>query len=102
MKSRTIFFVTMIVVLAIGTAGYYGFSSSAQQPPTPEAPQTVAITKCNVQQTVTAPGELHNTSETLILMPTDGTLAEVLVQAGQSVSVGQVLGRLDDTLKAQA
>jgi multidrug efflux pump subunit AcrA (membrane-fusion protein) len=102
MKSRTILFISMIVVLAVGAAGYYGFSSSAQEPPTPEAPQTVPVTKCDVQQTVTAPGALHNTSETLILMPTDGTLSEVLVHAGDRVRAGQVLARLDDTLRAQA
>lgn len=102
MKPRMIIFVSLVAIVLVGVAGYYGFSSSAQQPPTPQAPQTATVTKCDVQQTVTAPGELHNTSETQILMPVDGNLSQVLVQAGEHVAAGQVLASLDDTLKAQA
>ena len=102
MKSGTIIIVLIVVILVIGAAGYYGFSSSAQQQPTPPTPQTATVTKCDVRQTVEAPGTLSNTSETDILMPMDGTLAEVLVQAGDAVSAGQVLARLDDESKAEA
>jgi len=102
MKSARFILISLIGVLLIGTAGYYGFSSTGEQPSTPEAPQTIAVNTCDVQQTVTAPGELHNTSETQVLMPVDGKLSEVLVQAGDPVSAGQVLARLDDTSRAQA
>ncbi|MEW6401771.1 MAG: efflux RND transporter periplasmic adaptor subunit [Chloroflexota bacterium] len=102
MKPRTILFISIIVALVVGTAGYYGFSSSAQQPSTPEAPQTVPVTKCDVQQTVTAPGTLENTSETQILMPVDGYLSQVLVKAGDSVAAGQVLASVDDISRAEA
>src|SRR5512134_586466 len=91
MKRRTLIIISIVSVLVIGGAGYYGFSASAQEPPAPQAPQTAAVTQCDVQQTVEAPGELDNTSETQILMPVDGPLADVLVQAGDRVTSGQVL-----------
>ena len=102
MKPRTIILVSIVVILVIGAAGYYGFSSSAKEPSAPPTPQTAAVARCDVQQTVEAPGTLSNTSETQILMPVDGTLSDVFVKAGDSVSAGQVLALLDDMSKAQA
>jgi multidrug efflux pump subunit AcrA (membrane-fusion protein) len=102
MKFRTIIIVSIISMLIIGAAGYYGFSASAQEPPAPQASRTAAVTTCDVQQTVEAPGELDNASETQLLMPVDGPLSEVLVQAGDSVAAGQVLASMDDLSKAQA
>lgn len=102
MKLRTIILISIIGIAVIGVAGYYGFSGSVQEPPTPQAPQTVTVTKCDVQQTVEAPAVLSNISETQILMPVDGHLLDVLVQAGDSVSAGQILARLDDQSKAEA
>jgi membrane fusion protein, macrolide-specific efflux system len=102
MKVRTIVLVSVLAAAAIGAAGYFGFSGSTQEPPTPPAPQTVAVSKCTVQQTVEAPGTLSNTSSTQLLMPADGTLTQVLVQAGDPVSAGEVLARLDDHSRAAA
>src|SRR5215211_6377775 len=97
----TIIIVSIVSMLIIGAAGYYGFAG-AQELPAPDVPQTAAVAVCDVQQTVTAPGELHNISETQLLMPVDGNLSQVLVQAGESVSAGQVLASLDDHAKAEA
>ena len=102
MKSRTILLISIVSLLVIGAAGYYGFSAAAQEPPVPQVPQTAAVTICDVQQSVEAPGELDNTSETQLLMPVDGPLAEVLVQAGDHVAAGQVLAQLDDHSQAEA
>ncbi len=102
MKTRTIILVSTIALAVIGAAGYFGFSGSVQASPTPPPPQTAAVTKCDVQQTVEAPGTLANTSLTQILMPTDGTLVQVLVQAGDHVAAGQVLAVLDDHSRAKA
>ena len=96
MKLRTVVIVSFIAVIVIGLAGYYGFSNSAPQPPAVQAPQTVAVTKCDIQQTVEAPGQLNNTSGAQVLMPVTGRLAQVLVRAGDSVAAGQVLAALDD------
>jgi RND family efflux transporter, MFP subunit len=102
MKLRTIILISMISLLVIAAAGYYGFTASVQEQPTPQAPQTAAVTKCDVQQTVDAPGELDNTSETQLLMPVDGNLSQVSVQAGDHITAGQVLASLDAQSKAEA
>ena len=102
MKLRTIIFISIIGIAIIGAAGYYGFAGSVQETPTPQAPQTATVAKCDVQQTVEAPAVLNNTSETQILMPVDGNLSDVLVQAGDHVSDGQILARVDDASKAEA
>ena len=102
MKARTIVLISIIAIAIVGVAGYCGYSGSTQEPPTPEAPQTATVTKCDVQQTVEAPAVLNNTSATNILMPVDGNLSQVLVQAGDHVSAGQVLARLDDKSKVEA
>ncbi len=102
MKPRSILLVSLIALAAIGAAGYFGFSQSAQAQPTPQAPQTATVNKCDVEQTVEAPGTLDNTSETQILMPADGTLTQVLARPGNQVSAGQVLAVLDDHSKAEA
>src|SRR5262249_25963333 len=58
--------------------------------------------RCDVQQTVQAPGALNNTRETQILMPADGRLSGISVQPGDAVAAGQLLASLDDHAKAQA
>jgi RND family efflux transporter MFP subunit len=102
MNSRTTLLISIVSMLIIGAAGYYGFSGSAQEPPAPQAPQTAPVTICDVQQTVEAPGELDNTSETQLLMPVDGNLDLVSVRAGDYVTAGQVLASLNAQSKAEA
>ncbi len=102
MKARTVIVVSLIALLVVGAAGYLGFAQTASPEPTAPPPQTVAVTKCSVERTVEAPGKLENTSETQILMPADGSLSDVLVQAGDKVTAGQVLVRLDDISRAKA
>jgi multidrug efflux pump subunit AcrA (membrane-fusion protein) len=89
----------ILAVLGIGGlvagAGYMGFVSNRPQAANaPAAPLTVAVTTCDVQQTVTAPGSTVNTRTVKLEMPFTGQLAEVLVRAGDAVSAGQVLARL--------
>ena len=102
MKPRTIILISIIGIAVIGAAGYYGFTGSVQETPTPQAPQTVTVIECDVQQTVEAPAVLNNTSETQILMPVDGNLSDVRVQAGDYVSAGRILAKVDDTSKVEA
>ena len=73
-------------VLVIGLAGYLGFhSSSPQASPKVQAPQTAPVTRCDVTQTVAAPGSVANFQEAVIQMPFNGTLTEIDVQAGEAV-----------------
>jgi multidrug efflux pump subunit AcrA (membrane-fusion protein) len=88
-------------VVVISLAGYAGVATGAPPTPTP-APDTVAVTLCDVEHSVAAPGKLHNTSEMQILMPVDGYLSQVLVGTGDSVAAGQVLANVDEISKAEA
>ncbi len=102
MKPRIILVLVLVALAIVSAAGYYGFAGSAQAQPTPQAPQTATVTKCDVDQTVEAPATLNNTSETQILMPVDGSLTDVLAQAGDRVSAGLVLAHLDAHSRANA
>ena len=103
MKTFRILFLSILTLALIGAAGYFGFATSTPPTPTaPPAPKTVAVTKCDVEQTVTAPGILVNTSETTVKMPVNGKLATVLVKPGDHVTAGQTLAELDAVAKSEA
>jgi multidrug efflux pump subunit AcrA (membrane-fusion protein) len=101
LDKRTILIFSLVGILVISAAGYFGFATTQEPEPT-RAPETIAVTICDVEQSVAAPGTLENTSETQILMPVDGHLSRVMVKAGESVSAGQVLASVDDISKAEA
>lgn len=94
---RTLLF-SLIILSLVGGAGYYGFRTTTPEPASPviEAPETVAVEVCDVTQSVSAPGKLVNTSYTTLQMPSEGSLAEINVRPGDTVSAGDVLARLDD------
>jgi len=99
-KTAVIIFV-LAAILVMGGAGYYGFSTT--QTPTPTAaPQTVSVTSCDVQQTVTAPGNLENVNVADVKMPSTGKLSAVNVRVGDFVQAGQTLAELDPVTKTQA
>lgn len=103
LKTLKILFFIILVLAIIGGAGYFGFATSAPVTPTaPPAPKTVAVTKCDVEQTVTAPGTVVNTSETYVKMPVTGKLAQILVKPGDHVTAGQMLAELDALAKSEA
>ncbi len=86
----------LLAVALIGVAGYLGFQSTrAQTRPDVDAPQTVPVDRGNVQKTVTAPGRLIGTGETVLSIGADGELAELDVQPGDTVRKGDVLAALD-------
>jgi len=88
----------IVGVIVIGMAGYLGFSSSSPKASSGvQAPQTATVTKCDVNQSVTAPGSVVNYQEAVIQMPFDGKLTEVEVQPGDTVKAGQVLAQFDST-----
>ena len=97
MKGWKIILVIFLVVGVVAVGGYFGFASKPeQQAPIIEAPPTVAVTICDVEQTVTAPGSVVNTRQVTLEMPVSGRLAEILVRPGDQVEAGQTLARLDD------
>lgn len=99
-KTAIILFV-LAAILVMGGAGYYGFSTVQTPTPTP-APQTVSVTSCDVEQTVTAPGNLVNVNVADVKMPATGKLSAVSVRVGDTVTAGQTLAELDPVTKTQA
>jgi RND family efflux transporter MFP subunit len=97
----------LLGVAVIAAAGYFGFRSSRPEvTETPNAPDTVAVSRCDVSQSVTAPGTVVNRQETAVRVPVTARLDEVLVRPGETVAAGDViaeLSRLDiDLAIAQA
>lgn len=93
--------VASVFVLVSGAA-YLGFRSARQrESTTPQAPITVAVTRGNVQQTVIAPGLLVGTRTTSLGTRAGGQIAEINVQPGDLVQVGDELVRLnvDDLMR---
>ena len=95
MQKKTIIMFSAVIVLIVSAAGYAGFATT-KAPPTAEAPSTVNVTTCDVEQSVSAPGNVVNTMIIDIEMPADGRLAEVFVEPGESVKKGEPLVQLDN------
>ena len=99
-KTVVILFV-LIMIIVVAAAGYFGFATT--KPPEPTAtPQTVPVTTCDVEQTVTAPGNLVNINEAEVKMPATGILSKVNVRVGDKVKAGQTLAELDPVTTTQA
>ena len=91
----------LVAAFVIGAAGYFGFASTKAPEPT-STPQTVSVTSCDVEQTVTAPGNLVNVNEAEVNMPATGKLSGVKVRVGDIVKAGQTLAELDPVTTTQA
>jgi multidrug efflux pump subunit AcrA (membrane-fusion protein) len=83
-SKRAILLFSIVAILIISTAGYLGFSTSQTPIPTP-TPETIAVTTCDVEQTVTAPGNLVNVNQADVHMPATGRLSAVNVRVGDQV-----------------
>lgn len=99
-KTAVIIFV-VAAILVMGAAGYFGLATTQEPEPTP-APQTVPVTTCDVEQTVTAPGNLVNVNVAEVKMPATGKLSAVNVRVGDWVKAGQTLAELDPVTSTQA
>ena len=95
MQKKTMIVFSAVIVLIISAAGYAGFATTKEDPAV-EAPPTVAVATCDVEQSVSAPGNVVNTKVIDIEMPVDGRLVEVYVQPGESVKKGKPLVQLDN------
>jgi macrolide-specific efflux system membrane fusion protein len=100
-SKRAIFLFSIVCILVISTAGYFGFATTTTPTPTP-TPQTVSVTTCDVEQTVTAPGNLVNVNQADVHMPAKGSLSAVNVRVGDRVRKGQILAELDPVTTTQA
>jgi RND family efflux transporter MFP subunit len=101
MSKRAILLFSIVGILIISTAGYLGFSTTETPEPTP-APDTTAVTTCDVEQTVTAPGNLVNVNQADVHMPATGRLSAVNFRVGDIVRAGQALAELDTVTTTRA
>ncbi|CAG0932374.1 Macrolide export protein MacA [Thermoflexales bacterium] len=85
-----------LVVILAGAASYFT-SRGAPAEANTSRPTTVAVTRGDVQQLVTASGKLVNTRKTTLSLGASGQLAKVDVRPGDRVKPGQVLAALDMT-----
>src|SRR5512134_1665708 len=99
MKRLLIPLAVVLVILLIGGMGYLGFRST--QSNTAAAlqtiPQTVAVSRGDVEKTVTAPGKLVSIKEATLTLDVGGRLNKLNVRPGDAVQAGQVLAALDTT-----
>ncbi len=101
MSKRAIVLFSLVCIVLISMAGYFGFSTTRTPEATP-TPETVPVTTCDVEQTVTAPGNLVNVNQADVHLPATGRIAAVKVRVGDPVKAGQVLAELDAVTTTQA
>ena len=103
MKTIKIILIVFAAIAITAIAGYFGFRSSAPVEVTAvPTPQTVPVSVCDVTQTISAPGKLINFDASIVNMPVNGRLTDVLAKPGDKVSAGQTLAHLDDMAKNEA
>ena len=92
-----ILLLVLIAVGAVGGAGYLGYQASqARQAAAIQPPPTVAVTRGDVLQSVTAPGTLVDTGAVTLEAQVSGRVDQVNVKPGDAVKAGQVLVRLGE------
>jgi HlyD family secretion protein len=85
-------------LLALTLSGCAGLPSlQPTTPPTPRAPTTVAVTRGDVEQAVTGPGQLVGTQEQTLGAPVSARIASIAVQPGAHVHAGDTLATFDST-----
>ncbi len=92
----------LISLALVAGAGWLGYTSvtwsgiGMTAAPTPGAPvRTVAVTRGDVRQVLTVPGEVTSARQVSMGFSAGGKLVEVTVRAGDTITQGQTLARLD-------
>lgn len=86
-----------LVLLLAGSYGYYAAAQAQTQAPSEPTLQTTTVRSGDIIITAVGDGTLQPAAEIALGFRTGGVLAELLVQPGERVTVGQMLARLDDT-----
>ncbi len=103
MKRWIIIGAIVLVLGAVGGAGYLGYlSSTAHAEAEVQAPPTVAASVGSVILSVTAPGSAVNMHQADLSMGVSGQLGQILVHAGDVVKQGQALARMGNPEAFQA
>jgi HlyD family secretion protein len=92
----------LISLALVAGAGWLGYTSvtwsgiGITAAPTPSAQvRTVAVTRGDVRQVLTVPGEVSSARQVSMGFSAGGKLVEVTVRAGDTITQGQTLARLD-------
>jgi HlyD family secretion protein len=94
MGSRT---TTVIVVLVLAVAGFFGYRYFQQNRANQESPyQTATINRGNLTAQVGATGVVRPNQTTLIAWQTTGRIDSITVEEGDQVEAGQVLAELEE------
>lgn len=97
---RILFILIILIVLAgVGLFGYQQFLTPVESQSPTEDPnvEIVTVGSETLAETVSATGSIEPESEVEMKFETGGTVEEVLVKEGQTITAGTVLARLDTT-----
>jgi macrolide-specific efflux system membrane fusion protein len=92
---RTTNIILLALVAGLGVAAYLALHTTAAA--TTAVPRTSPVSRGVVLSSVSASGTVQAATNLSVGFQTSGRVTEVDVKAGQKVSKGQVLGRLDST-----
>ena len=94
---RFIIVIGLLLALSVGTIAVLQAYSNGRnsEVPTPIKPVTVPVSRGDVVQTVTAPGQLVGTQERVLGVDINGRLLELRVRPGSSIKAGDIIARLD-------
>jgi HlyD family secretion protein len=88
---------TVIVVLVLAVAGFFGYRYFQQNRANQESPyQTATINRGNLTAQVGATGVVRPNQTTLIAWQTTGRIDSITVEEGDQVEAGQVLAELEE------
>jgi multidrug resistance efflux pump len=94
----TIRLTNVMLLLALGVLAAVGYLAIHATPATTKAtPRTSPVTKGVVLSSVSASGTVQTATDLSVGFQTSGRVTEVAVAAGQTVTKGQILGRIDST-----
>ncbi len=96
MKKRSVWVIVVIALLLASGGGYFVYTRYVPVR-APEIPtlETATVTRGDIVLTASGSGELIAAREMNVTFRTAGTLAEMLVEAGDRVKKGEMLARLE-------
>ncbi len=94
---RNLIIAGVLTLLIAGGAAYYFQRQAAQRAAEAAALRTEVVSTGDILSTVSATGSIAPEAQVNLSFATTGTVAEVLVDVGDTVKKGQVLARLDTT-----
>ncbi len=103
LRNKFFWIILIVVVLAAG-GGYYYYTNVYAEPQesVEETIRTSRVRRGDLVISASGSGELVPADDVSLGFTNGGVLAEVLVDVGDSVNVGEVLARLDDLQARQA